>query len=178
MRTERLARRAAQQPYVLTPTVRQEFPGTFGIDVSHYDFDKFTAQNMPQQCKSQTGYDDPFCSCTLDWKALKDSGLDFAYLKASDGKSTDYSFAKNWRSLESDHEAGRIYRGAYHFFRYKDDVKEQASTFLQAIGAVNGAKPKQLSPSLDLEPIAVTIQPGSDLDRTLTIAAYNGGRMV
>jgi GH25 family lysozyme M1 (1,4-beta-N-acetylmuramidase) len=166
MRAERLTQRASQQPYVLTEAVRQQFPGTFGIDVSHYDFDKFTAHNMPQQCKNQAGYDDAFCSCTLDWKAVKSSGLDFAYLKASDGKNTDYSFAKNWRALEPEHEAGRIYRGAYHFFRFKDDVKEQAGAFLQAVGAVNGTKPKQLSPSLDLEPIAVTIQPGSDLDRS------------
>jgi GH25 family lysozyme M1 (1,4-beta-N-acetylmuramidase) len=162
----RLLERASQPPYVLTEAARKQFPGTFGIDVSHYDFDKFTSHDIPAQCKTQSGYDDPKCSCSLDWKSLKNGGLDFAYLKASDGKNTDLSFGKNWRVLEAEHDAGRIYRGAYHFLRYNEVAKDQSAAFLQAVGALNGTRPKQLSPALDLEPIAVVIQPGSELDRT------------
>jgi GH25 family lysozyme M1 (1,4-beta-N-acetylmuramidase) len=176
----RLLERASQPPYVLTETVRREFPGTFGIDVSHYDFDKFSGHNVPEQCKTQSGYDDPKCSCSLDWSSVKNSGLDFAYLKASDGKNTDLSFSKNWRALEAEHDAGRIYRGAYHFLRHNEVAKDQSAAFLQAVGAINGTRPKQLSPALDLEPIAVVIQPGSELDRTCPakFRAKNGDKQV
>jgi GH25 family lysozyme M1 (1,4-beta-N-acetylmuramidase) len=154
------------KPYVLTDAVRQQFPGTFGIDVSHYDFDKFDSKNPPAQCTAQTGYDDALCSCSLDWTKVNASGVDFAYLKASDGTGADLSFARNWKALEAEHEAGRIYRGAYHFFRFADDVGKQANVFLTAIGATNNVKPKQLAPSLDMEPIlAGPIQPGSRLDK-------------
>jgi GH25 family lysozyme M1 (1,4-beta-N-acetylmuramidase) len=169
---ERAARTEAERggfllkPYVLTDAVRKEFPGTFGIDVSHYDFDKFNSGKAPSQCTTQMGYDDTFCSCTLDWTKIKNSGIDFAYLKASDGAGIDLSLSRNWKVLQAEHEAGRIYRGAYHFLRFKDDVNDQAAAFLKAIGATNGVQPQQLSPALDMEPIpSGVIQAGSELDR-------------
>jgi GH25 family lysozyme M1 (1,4-beta-N-acetylmuramidase) len=157
---------AALPPYVLTDAARQQFPGTFGIDVSHWDFDKFDSRHPPAQCKSQAGYDDAFCSCKVDWSKIKASGVDFAYLKATDGTGTDLSFARNWQALKEEHEAGRIYRGAYHFLRFTDPADKQAAAFIAAVGATNGAKPPQLSPSLDMEPIpSGPIVPGSDLDQ-------------
>jgi GH25 family lysozyme M1 (1,4-beta-N-acetylmuramidase) len=169
---ERAARMKAKKggfllkPYFLTDAVRKQFPGTFGIDVSHYDFDKFDSRQPPAQCVTQAGYDDAFCSCTLDWTKIKTSGIDFAYLKASDGAGIDLSLSRNWKFLQAEHEAGRIYRGAYHFLRFKDDVKDQVDAFLKAIGATNDVKPLQLSPSLDMEPIpSGVIVAGSELDK-------------
>ena len=37
-----------------------------------------------------------------------------------------------WKALEAEHEAGRIYRSAYHFLRFADDVDKQANVFLTA----------------------------------------------
>jgi GH25 family lysozyme M1 (1,4-beta-N-acetylmuramidase) len=163
---EAAAPAAPLPPYVLTDAVRQQFPGTFGIDVSHWDFDKFDSRNPPAQCKAQAGYDDAFCSCTLDWSKIKASGVDFAYLKATDGVGADFSFASNWQALKAEHQAGRIYRGAYHFLRFTDPADKQAATFIAAVGAVGGARPPQLSPSLDMEPIpSGPILPGSELDQ-------------
>jgi len=44
-----------------------------------------------------------------------------------------------------------LFRGAYHFLRPGIDPDKQADAFLNAVGALNGQKPPQLSPVLDIE---------------------------
>jgi GH25 family lysozyme M1 (1,4-beta-N-acetylmuramidase) len=139
---------AAAPPYVLTSEERAKFPGTFGIDLSHYSFDIDTSN---PNCQTQQGYSTAACSCVADWQSVLNSGVRYVYSKASDGGGIDLSFAKFWTDLKGKHEAGALFRGAYHFLRPNIDPDKQADAFLHAVGATNGQKPAQLSPVLDIE---------------------------
>jgi GH25 family lysozyme M1 (1,4-beta-N-acetylmuramidase) len=139
---------AAAAPYTLTAADRQKFKGSFGVDLSHYTFD---IDNSPPSCRTPQGYLDKKCSCTMDWKALSDNGLLYVYSKASDADSADLSFARVWSELKFRHEAKTLFRGAYHFLRPGVSAEIQAKTFLAAVGAVDGKKPAQLPPTLDIE---------------------------
>lgn len=148
----------AAGPYVLTSQERAKFPGTFGIDLSHYSFDVPTSNPV---CNTQQGYSTPACSCVADWQAIQNSGVRFVYSKASDGAGIDLSFAKFWSDLKEKHETKVLFRGAFHFFRPGVDADKQADTFLKAVGAINGQKPAQLSPVLDIEWSNKKIQPST-----------------
>jgi lysozyme len=93
---------------------------TQGIDVSHYDG-------------------------TIDWAAVKSSGVAFAFMKATE--STDFidpEFASNWKSAG----AQGIVRGAYHFLRPEVDPVAQADYFVANAGT---QAPGDLPLTLDLE---------------------------
>jgi lysozyme len=91
-----------------------------GIDVSHY-----------QQA--------------VDWTAAARSGIQFCFIKATEGVSAaDSKFTLNWQRAA---EAGLV-RGAYHFFHPNVPVTAQASFFLRT---VNQLQPGDLPPVLDLE---------------------------
>lgn len=92
---------------------------TDGIDVSHYDGE-------------------------VDWAAVRAAGVDFAYIKASDGKGlVDPLFQKNWVASQ---KAG-IPRGAYHFFHPQQDVTLQLKLFQGMLKADSG----ELPPVIDVE---------------------------
>ncbi|HEY2747459.1 MAG TPA: GH25 family lysozyme [Polyangia bacterium] len=77
-----------------------------GIDVSHYDG-------------------------TIDWAMVKASGVDFAFMKATEGTTfVDPEFATNWKAAG---DAGVI-RGGYHFFHPMDDPAAQADFFVATAG--------------------------------------------
>jgi GH25 family lysozyme M1 (1,4-beta-N-acetylmuramidase) len=139
---------AAAPPYVLTSEERAKFPGTFGIDLSHYSFDIDPSNPI---CQTPQGYATAACSCVADWQAVMNNGMRYVYSKASDGSGLDLSFAKFWTDLKAKHETKVVFRGAYHFLRPGIDPDKQADAFLHAVGAVNGQKPEQLSPVLDIE---------------------------
>jgi len=91
-----------------------------GIDVSHYDG-------------------------TIDWAQVKASGIDFAFMKASEGLTfVDPMFAANWKAAG---DAGLI-RGGYHFFRPEDDPVMQADFFVATAGM---PQPGDLPLTIDLE---------------------------
>lgn len=138
----------AAAPYTLTAADRQKLQGTFGLDLSHYTFD---IDGRPPSCKTPQGYLEKKCSCTIDWKALSDNGLLYVYSKASDGAGADLSFARVWSELEAPHKAKKLFRGAFHFLRPGVSAEIQAKSFLHATGAVDGKKPAQLPPALDIE---------------------------
>jgi GH25 family lysozyme M1 (1,4-beta-N-acetylmuramidase) len=138
----------AAPPYILTADARARYGGTFGADLSHYSFD--IRSNNPI-CKTQQGYSDPACSCSANWEIFSDNRVRYVYSKATDGGGIDLSFSRVWSELEARHAAKTIFRGAYHFLRPGVDADKQADTFLQAVGAINGKKPAQLSPVLDIE---------------------------
>lgn len=95
---------------------------TPGIDVSHY------------QGK-------------IDWPRVKVAGIQFAYLKATDGTAwVDPMFDQN---AEGCNLAG-IPFGAYHFFRPDQDAVAQADHFWTIVGNL------PLPPALDLEVGPVT----------------------
>ncbi|MEO0521562.1 MAG: GH25 family lysozyme [Pseudomonadota bacterium] len=100
----------------LSPEVESRTPG---IDVSHYQG-------------------------AVDWRAVAQSGVRFAIIKATEGVAyTDPEFAAN---RDGAHAAGLV-TGAYHFFEPADPGVSQADHFL----AVSGIAAGDLPPILDLE---------------------------
>ncbi|HKJ27201.1 MAG TPA: GH25 family lysozyme, partial [Anaerolineales bacterium] len=92
-----------------------------GIDVSHY--------------KKQ-----------IDWAKVKETGVSFAFMKATEADHfVDSRFDYNWTRAR---RVG-IIRGAYHFFRPLVDPVLQAQNFLKVIG--NVLHETDLPPVLDVE---------------------------
>ncbi len=80
----------------------------------------------------------------IDWRALAENDVAFAYIKATEGGDhVDPLFAANWAQAG---EAG-LYRGAYHFFTLCRPGALQASNFMAVVPPVAVALP----PALDLE---------------------------
>ena len=80
------------------------------------------------------------------WRAIKRSGIEFAFVKATDGTSwIDPQFENNWeRSREAN-----IMRGAYHFWRPEQNIEQQAHHFLNVVKPVSSDD--DLPPILDVE---------------------------
>jgi lysozyme len=80
----------------------------------------------------------------IDWKKVAAAGVQFAFLKASEGRTLrDARFAANWRGAK---DAG-IARGAYHYFHFCTPGADQAENFL----AVAPRDADALSPVVDVE---------------------------
>jgi lysozyme len=95
----------------------------------------------------------------IDWRQLPAQGVDFAYLKATEGGDhRDRAFAANWAGARN---AG-IARGAYHFFTLCRPGAEQAANFIAAVPA----DPDALPPALDLEYMG-------NCGRPVTVAAFH-----
>jgi lysozyme len=91
---------------------------TAGIDISHY---------QP----------------VVDWDKAAASGIAFAFIKATEGTTLrDQSFVDHWSRAKR----ANVLRGAYHFFRPKQDAVAQAKLFLAQLG-----DPGELPPVLDVE---------------------------
>ena len=97
----------AYRQYISTPPyVDEEKYPVRGIDVSRHNGD-------------------------IDFKKVAQSGIDFVFIKASEGIShRDTLFSRNLREAE---RAG-LKTGAYHFFRFDRDGVSQAINFLGAVG--------------------------------------------
>ncbi|QAY79637.1 lysozyme [Sphingosinicella sp. BN140058] len=80
----------------------------------------------------------------IDWKRIKRQGVDFAYLKATEGADhRDTMFTAN---LKASAAAG-IPRGAYHFFTLCRSGADQAANFIAAVPRNR----RLLPPAVDLE---------------------------
>ena len=80
----------------------------------------------------------------VDWAKLKAEGVDFAYIKASEGGDfRDKAFLGNWQASA---RAG-IRHGAYHYFTLCKSGAEQAANLLAAVPNERDALP----PAVDLE---------------------------
>jgi lysozyme len=80
----------------------------------------------------------------IDWARLPAQGVDFAYIKATEGGDRrDPAFAANWAGAR---KAG-VRRGAYHFFTLCRSGAEQAANFIASVPADADA----LTPAVDLE---------------------------
>jgi lysozyme len=80
----------------------------------------------------------------VDWAAVKNAGVAFAFAKATEADNiTDPQFAKNWPAMK----AAGVVRGAYHFFRPGKDPLKQAALFTQVATLEAGDLPL----ALDLE---------------------------
>ena len=81
---------------------------------------------------------------TVDWTALANQGVDFAFIKATEGSLLqDTRFSANWTGAA---EAG-IRAGAYHFLSYDSPGETQADNFISALPVTQGALP----PVVDIE---------------------------
>ncbi len=80
----------------------------------------------------------------IDWLMAKQSGVNFAFIKATEGGDhLDEKFAANWKAAR---DAG-VLRGAYHFYYFCRTATEQANWFIQNVPK----DPKALPPVLDME---------------------------
>lgn len=85
----------------------------------------------------------------IDWQKVKDSGISFAYIKASEGKHyIDPKFHVNWQKIKR----LNMLVGAYHFFLPEQDARIQAYSFVNIIKKNGGCK-GSLPPVLDIEVI-------------------------
>ena len=97
---------------------RRQFP-VRGVDVSHYQG-------------------------SIDWNVLKDQGMEFSYIKATEGSGhTDGRFLENWDGAR---DAG-IRAGAYHFFSFDSPAKNQLEHFINTVPAYR----EMLPPTVDFE---------------------------
>jgi len=93
----------------------------------------------------------------VDWSTLARQGVDFAFIKATEGSGmTDRSFAQNWSSAQ---EAG-VLVGAYHFFSYDSPGETQADNFIAQVPVTPGALP----PVVDIEFYGDKLQNPPDRD--------------
>lgn len=80
----------------------------------------------------------------IDWRRLKSNGVEFAFIKATEGGDhLDSRFAINWRAAD---RAG-VPRGAYHFYYFCSSAISQANWFIRNVPKTRGALP----PVLDME---------------------------
>ena len=80
----------------------------------------------------------------IDWDVLAGQGIDFAYIKATEGSSTvDRCFEANW--LNASKTDLRI--GAYHFFSFESSGEKQAALYCSTVESV----PDMLPPVIDVE---------------------------
>lgn len=80
----------------------------------------------------------------VNWGKVAATGIDFIYLKATDGMTyQDPRFADNMSQLITQN----VQVGAYHFFEVEDDPTKQAENYLQTIRG----KKLSLSPMVDVE---------------------------
>ncbi|HEX4629393.1 MAG TPA: GH25 family lysozyme [Chthoniobacterales bacterium] len=80
----------------------------------------------------------------IDWSAVKASGIQFAYIKATEGADfTDATFGENWNNSK----AAGIVRGPYHFFTLSSSGQSQAAHFIATVPADDDALP----PAIDLQ---------------------------
>lgn len=81
----------------------------------------------------------------IDWGKVKGSGVEFAFIRVSDGLSSiDEKFHANWQGTK---DAG-LMRGAYQFFRPASDPIAQAKHFVDAVGHLEVG---DLPPVIDIE---------------------------
>ncbi|MGI9406121.1 MAG: glycoside hydrolase family 25 protein [Hyphomicrobiaceae bacterium] len=74
----------------------------------------------------------------IDWKAVANDDVAFAYIKATEGGDyVDPRFAENWPAAA---EAG-VPRGAYHFFTQCRTGEIQARNFIRTVPLDKGALP-------------------------------------
>lgn len=80
----------------------------------------------------------------VDWQTLRDQGVEFAFIKATEGSGTvDPCFAENWANAQ----AAGVPIGAYHFFSYDSPGETQAENFTAQVPVTPGALP----PVVDIE---------------------------
>ena len=103
----------------------------------------YTHEAHPQQWEV-FGVDVSSYQGTVDWSVLAGQGVDFAFIKATEGSLLqDKQFADNWSGAL----AAGVRPGAYHFLSYDSPGQTQADNFISAVPVTEGALP----PVVDIE---------------------------
>lgn len=80
----------------------------------------------------------------IDWNRIAQQDLDFAFIKATEGSGyLDEYFYDNWQEAEKTD----LYIGAYHFFSFDSEGKNQAEFYIDTVGELSG----KLPPVIDVE---------------------------
>ncbi|MFV0360140.1 GH25 family lysozyme [Tropicimonas sp.] len=80
----------------------------------------------------------------IDWRRVRNSGVNFAYIKATEGaEDLDPMFREHWNGAR---RAG-LPHGAYHFYYFCRSAEEQARWFIRNVPK----EPGMLPPVLDME---------------------------
>ncbi|MEP5154674.1 GH25 family lysozyme [Planktotalea sp.] len=80
----------------------------------------------------------------MNWRQIRQEGVRFAWLKATEGGDLlDPEFKANWRAAKR----ARVPVGAYHFYYFCTDPDTQAKWFIKNVPRLRGGLP----PVLDLE---------------------------
>ncbi len=80
----------------------------------------------------------------IDWQSVRQSGIEFAYIKATEGADkADPKFRQNW----ADAKAAGLRRGAYHFAYWCRRPEEEMRNFIATVPN----DPDSLPPVLDVE---------------------------
>ena len=88
--------------------------------------------------------DYPLHQGEIEWEQFKERGIDFAFIKATEGSGfVDERYKTNWE----DARAAGLYVGAYHFFSFDSPASVQADHFIATVGDMSGALP----PTVDIE---------------------------
>jgi GH25 family lysozyme M1 (1,4-beta-N-acetylmuramidase) len=90
------------------------------------------------------GIDVSYYQGTIDWAKVQAAGVEYAFIRASDGSYQDTKFATNW----AESRANGILHGAYQFFRPGQDPIAQADSLLAKMGPL---QPDDLPPVIDVE---------------------------
>jgi lysozyme len=108
-------------------------------DTDPQNFGKITPHHHPVH-----GIDVSKWNGEIDWMSVKNSGVSFVFIKATEGKDRfDDKFNQNWQGAR----AARIPYAPYHFYYFCSTADEQADWFIQNV-------PKSatyLPPVLDVE---------------------------
>lgn len=98
----------------------------------------------------------------LDWKTLKQQGVEFAFIKATEGGDLlDPMYAKHTSGARQ----ARIPNSAYHFYYFCTSAKKQAEWFIRNVPRIRGSLPHVLdmewnphSPTCKLRPPAEIVR--------------------
>ena len=103
----------------------------------------FSHETAPEQWEVY-GVDVSSYQGTVDWPVLAGQGVDFAFIKATEGSALqDKAFADNWAGAQ----AAGVRPGAYHFLSYDSPGEPQAENFISVVPVTAGALP----PVVDIE---------------------------
>ncbi len=93
----------------------------------------------------------------VNWSAVAQASIAFAFARATiGGQGTDAQFPANWAGISN---AG-LKRGAYHFFWPATPWQQQATNFVNSVGALLTG---DLPPALDLEEAFPSGNPSHDI---------------
>lgn len=118
--------------------------GMFAIFLAMVIFKKININQYLVKGYELSGVDVAHYQGTIDWERLQEQGIDFAFIKATEGSGhIDSEFYRNWQ------EAGKteLLTGAYHFFSFDSPGITQAQLYISTVGDLTG----KLVPVVDVE---------------------------